>query len=38
MMINVLAGVAMLLMLTLLWVMVRFSDWNEVMRDSEEEK
>ena len=37
-MINVLAGVAMLLMLTLLWVMARFSDWNELMQDSEEEK
>lgn len=37
-MINVLAGVAMLLMLTLLWAMVRYSDWETVMRDSEEEK
>lgn len=37
-MINILSGVAMIVMLTLLWIMVRFSDWNEVMLDSEEEK
>lgn len=37
-MINVLSMIAMVAILLLLWVMVRFSDWNEVMQDSEEEK
>lgn len=37
-MINVLSGITMILLLTVLWIMVRFDAWEEINHDAEEEK